>query len=118
MHPLHEDKMTGVAYMVERLSQHEQRGGAHVSQARQAVARRIGIPPGTVENIQRNRLKFVERVEAKVRAAFIRLLEHEIAKATHELAIARAASDRVDTPAVFAADAALAQARKLLEGVK
>jgi hypothetical protein len=118
MHPLHEDKMTSVAYMVERLSHHEAQRGGPVPQVREAVARRIGIPPGTVENIQRNRLKFVGRVETKVRAAFIRLLEQEIAKATHELAIARATSDRGDTPAVFAADAALSQAKQILAGVK
>lgn len=110
--------MTGVAYMVERLTRHEAQAGARGPQIRNAVARRIGVPPGTVENIRRNRLKFVERVEEKVRAAFIRLLEHEISKATHELAIARAASDRVDTPAVFAAEAALLQARQILQGVR
>lgn len=110
--------MTGVAYMVERLTRHEAQAGARGPQIRNAVARRIGVTPGTVGNIQRNRLKFVERVEAKVRAAFVRLLEQEISKATHELAIARAASDRVDTPAVFAAEAALLQARQILQGVR
>lgn len=106
MHPrfLDSSPMSEVAYMVDRLARSED---GTVADVRRLLARRIGIAPGTIENIQRGRLKFIERVEWKVRAAFIRLLEREIAKATHELEIARIASDRVDTAAVVAAEASL-----------
>ena len=81
------------------------------SPRRRSPARKLpGLRP------RRFHFVFGGRVEAKVRAAFVRLLEQEISKATHELAIARAASDRVDTPAVFAAEAALLQARQILQG--
>lgn len=110
--------MTSVAYMVDRLAHDEARTASSTSHVRAAVARRIGVPVGTVENIQRNRFKFVERVEAKVRAAFIRLLESEIAKATHELQIARLASDRMDSTAVIAAETALAEAKKIIASAR
>ena len=113
MHPSSEDIVTGVAYMVSRLVAAET-GPNGIR--RQAVARKARTSPGTIENIQRGRLKFFERVEANIRAAFVRLLETEIAKATHELEIARLTSDRVDTPAMFEAEAALRRAKELIEG--
>lgn len=120
MHPQPEDKMTGVAYMVERLARDEASRVSAAAAVRASVARRCGLPVGTIENIQRSRLKFVSRVEGNIRAAFVRLLQSEIAKATHELEIARLTSDRVDTAAMFAAEAdlaaALARAKEVLNG--
>lgn len=104
MHPSSEDIVTGVAYMVSRLVAAE--SGPSINR-RQAVARKARTTPGTIENIQRGRLKFLERVEANIRAAFIRLLESEITKATHELQVARLCADRVDCGEVRAAEASL-----------
>ncbi len=115
MKPRGTDKMTSVAFMVGRMFDKERLEAPDLATARQIVARKIGVPPGTVQNIQRDRIKFVERIEAKVRAAFMRMLEQEIAKATHELEIARRVSDRMDTAAIFAADAAVQDAKKLIE---
>lgn len=101
--------------MADRLIESEARTtGARRSLARRAVASRIGVSAGTLENLDRQRLKFVERVEAKVRGAFIGLLEYEIAKATHELNLARLLAHRGDTAAILAAEAALTAARELL----
>jgi hypothetical protein len=56
--------------------------------ARQNVARAIGVPPGTIENIQRNRLKTIAGwVLSSLRARVIRELEVEIARLQHELAV-------------------------------
>ncbi len=99
--------MTSVAYMVGRLFAAESGGTA---ERRVAVARKARTAPGTIQNIQRGRLKVVERWEANIRAAFIRLLEAEIAKSQHELAVARLAADRVDSPAVVAAETDLERA--------
>lgn len=107
MHPQGKDIMTSVVYMVERLAHAERRFNATSGDVRNAIARRVGLASGTIENIQRGRLKFVERVETKIRAAFIRLLEDEIKKATHELQVARLCADRVDCDEVRAAEAAL-----------
>lgn len=112
------DIVSSVAYMVERMFDRERVKTPDLETARQIVARNVGVPRGTIENIQRDRIKFVERIEAKVRAAFMRMLEQEIAKATHELEIARLASDRMDTAAIFAADAAVQDAKKLIERLK
>lgn len=92
--------------MVGRLFAAESGGTAA---RRQAVARKARTAPGTIQNIQRGRLKVVERWEANIRAAFIRLLESEIAKAQHELTVARLAADRVDSPAVVEAETDLAR---------
>ena len=62
MHPSSEDIVTGVAYMVSRLVAAET-GPNGIR--RQAVARKARTSPGTIENIQRGRLKFFERVEAR-----------------------------------------------------
>lgn len=108
--------MTGVAYMVEKIAS-VKRGRDMRETWRNAVAY-IGIAPGTVENIQRERIKFVDRFENKIRAAFIRLLEDEIKKATHELEMARLCASRVDCDEVRAAEAALGrtieQAREVI----
>lgn len=108
--------MTGVAYMVEKIAS-VKRGRDMRETWRNAVAY-IGIAPGTVENIQRERIKFVDRFENKIRAAFIRLLEDEIKKATHELEMARLCASRVDCDEVRAAEVALGktieQAREVI----
>lgn len=101
MHPPCEDKVTSVAYMVGRLFAAE---SGDTAARRQAVARKARTAPGTIQNIQRGRLKVVERWEANIRAALIRLLENEIAKAQHELTVARLSADRMDSPAVVAAE--------------
>jgi len=118
MKPRGNDKMTSVAFMVGRMFDRERLSSPDLQTARESVARKIGVPPGTIQNIQRDRIKFVERIEAKVRAAFMRMLEQEISKATHELEIAGRASDRADTAAIFAADAAVQNAKKMIEGLK
>ena len=110
MHPSDRDdsSVPTVFEMVDRLIDDEVRTrGVPRRLARRPVAHRIGLSPGTIENIQRDRLKFVERVESKIRAAFIRLLESEIAKATHELEISRRIADRSDAPSVIKARADL-----------
>lgn len=57
MHPRFRDNssVSSVDYMLDRLSAAE-RGSK--PQVRRAVARRIGIAPGTVENLRRGRIKF------------------------------------------------------------
>ena len=118
MKPRGTNIMTSVSFMVGRMFDKERLEAPNLETARHTVARKIGVPPGTIQNIQRDRLKFVDRIEAKVRAAFMRMLDQEISKATHELEIARRASDRMDTAAIFAADAAVQNARKMIEGLK
>ena len=108
--------MTGVAYMVEKIASVKR--GRDMRETWRNAAAYIGIAPGTVENIQRERIKFVDRFENKIRAAFIRLLEDEIKKATHELEMGRLCASRVDCDEVRAAEVALGktieQAREVI----
>jgi phage portal protein BeeE len=56
--------------------------------ARRNVARAIGTSPGTIENLQRNRLKRIAGwLRDALRARVIRELEAEIARLQHELAV-------------------------------
>lgn len=62
------------------------RASVPLSMARKRVASRIGILPGTLENLSRDRLKGVrEWVYARLHTALVAELKREIAAHTHEL---------------------------------
>lgn len=63
--------MTAVAYMVDKIVRGKR--GRDMRETWRNAAAYIGIAPGTVENIQRERIKFVDRFENKVRAAEVAL---------------------------------------------
>lgn len=69
------------------VSQEARRTGDRI-RARKNVARALGTSPGTIENLQRSRLKNVAGwLRDALRARVIRELESEIARLQHELAI-------------------------------
>ena len=101
--------------IVTRLERAAMRDGAKLAQARESVARKVGVSPGTLESIQRGRIKrLAHDLFQKLNAALERQLEREIEAAQHELSILRAAGARVDAAAVAEADEALARARKII----
>lgn len=56
--------------------------------ARRNVARALGVAPGTIENLQRGRLKRVAGwLRDALRARVIRELEAELVRLNHELAV-------------------------------
>lgn len=56
--------------------------------ARRNVARAIGVPPGTIENLQRGRLKRIAGwLRDALRARVIRELEAELVRLQHEIAV-------------------------------
>jgi hypothetical protein len=56
------------------------------ARARESVARSIGTLPGTIENLQRGRIKRISGwLRDALRARVIRALESEIARLKHEL---------------------------------
>lgn len=58
------------------------------ARARRNVARALGVAPGTIENLQRNRLKRISGwLRDALRARVIRELEAEIVRLQHELAV-------------------------------
>ena len=110
--------MTGVAYMVGRVVRRVRPDARDLREAWAMAARFIGLPPGTVENIERGRLKHEDRHLGKATAAFIKLLEREILDAQAELAAARLTADRVDAAEVVEArvslEARIAEAQALI----
>lgn len=89
--------MTAVAYVdrargwAKRLEDAEAaRSGMPLVDARKAVARRLSMAPGTLENLRKGRLKAVAaHWYDTLRQGVIRELETELRYVQHEIAIAR-----------------------------
>lgn len=89
--------MTATAYLdraknwTRTLEDHEAlRSGVKVKEARTIVARKVGIAPGTLENLRNGRVKAIAaHIYDRLRAAVIGDLETELRRLTHELQILR-----------------------------
>lgn len=92
-----DDKMTTVAFentareWARALETREAgRSGIPVRMARKTIARKIGVAPGTLENLANGRMK---RLSAwcfeRLRGAVVAELQQEIGRCQHELEIAR-----------------------------
>jgi transcriptional regulator with XRE-family HTH domain len=83
--------------------------------ATRAVARRIGLAPGSLSNVARGRAKRLTlAITDAIRAAMIRELEREIEGLTHELHLARASGADPRSLQVAEVESLLAAARALL----
>lgn len=102
--------------MASRLVLRErQRPHLDTSNAIRAVARKLGLSPGTLENIVRGRAKRITlTVAAAVHRVFVRELKHEIARLTHELELARESGLDPRSLQVGEIEAHLAAAHRLL----
>jgi len=84
--------------------------------ARKHLARKVGIPPGTLENIRRGRLKGIRRgVAERLHDFMIRHLETEINKLANELELLIQSRKNNCATEIVAAQAAIAEARRLLD---
>lgn len=78
------------------------RSGRSSNAARQRVASKVGVAPGTLENLRRGRLKDITaHLYAKLHASVIAELEAELRHVEQELEIARAAGLDVAAGATF-----------------
>lgn len=96
------------------------RTGLGRAEARTKLARDIGVPPSTLENMLRNppRLKGLKGfVAEKIAAAHIRGLEADIEQLQHELDLIRQTIADPRDPEFLAASTALAKARELVAEV-
>lgn len=85
--------------------------------ARTAVARRVGVAAGTLESIRRGRLKGVRTwIADRIKMAFVRELEAEIAALSHELDLLRQGGVDPRSDQIGEVEAHLAAARRLLRG--
>jgi hypothetical protein len=107
--------MSSVAATADRLVRQEMLDrGVKIAEARRIVAREAGIAPGTFESLKRDRIKYVDRIAAKINAVLIRRIERKIAELEAELAVARLAAARPDDADILGAQAAVEEARRLL----
>lgn len=105
--------------LAEGLELREQRrNGGSRQQARERVARRVGIAPGTLYNLARDRLKKLDAdLRHQLAAYAIRDLQHEIASLTSQLESARSLGRSEDPRLVRAIEETLSSAQKLHEAM-
>lgn len=93
------------------------RTGLNKPQAREALARSLTIGYWSLVNVIRGRVKGLRgEVRDKIKAGIVRNLESEITRLENELAVVRRCNSGLDEANIIAAQAAIGQARKFLEG--
>jgi hypothetical protein len=108
-------RVSSVAGVVDRMVRQEMLDrGIKRPDAERVIARETGLSPGTLENLRRERLKNLGWISTSINAALIKRTERKIAQLEHELALARQIADRPDSNDIFAAQAALDTARRLI----
>ena len=96
--------------------QEARRLGIPVTSARSRVANRIGVAPGTLENLRRLRTKIVPNwLMNRIRAEFIAVLQSEIQRLSHEIDIARQTGADHRDDLLASAETQLAAAREVFE---
>lgn len=82
------------------------------------LAERIGIAPGTAENVRKRRSKGVRQwVAERIDAAFIRSLQEEIVRLTYELENALQSGARAGGDEVIEIETAMAKMAQILRRV-
>ena len=102
--------------LVEQCERREQtRSGITRSQARERLARKAGVSPGTLYNLARDRLKRLDFVvRDRLTAYAVRDLQASIERLTHELEMARQMGAHPTSPRVGEIEKHLTAARALL----
>lgn len=91
--------------------------GLPVARARGSVARKLGISPGTLENIRRFRAKTIPNwLMARIRAEFVSVLQTEIRTLEHEIHLARQTGMDPRENDLAKAEAQLVAAKEILNG--
>ena len=93
--------------------------GLPLPMACRSVARRMGLPLTSIDNIRRKRVKSVSaRVMDRIRGAVINKINQQIAVLDHELAGAKATADHPSDPEILEAAAVVEPAKRLMRGQK
>ena len=109
------DGVTMMAASVARRLIAEERlvRGVKRPEARAIIAREAGLAPGSLENLERGRLKYVDRIAPSLHALLVRKIKQRISSLQHELFLAEQAG-RVAPVDLERAEAALDEAQKAL----
>lgn len=126
MSPREMDKMTAASFdglarkWASDLEDREARRSAlPVHEARPALARRLGIPAGTLEGLRRDRVKGVRAwVYERLREAVISEIRQEIKRSEHELSIAVQAGLDPRSSEMAALKDAVCRAQEMIGGTK
>ena len=99
------------------IEDHEARRlGVPVTSARSRVANRIGVAPGTLENLRRLRTKIVPNwLMNRIREEFIPVLQSEIQRLEHEVHVARQVGSYHRDDLLASAQTQLAAARQIID---
>ncbi len=99
---------------LERREQH--RSGVRLMEARKRVAHRLGVAPGTLENIRRGRTKGVRAwIAERILNALMRELETEMRRLSHELSRLKKCDLDAREDEVSQVEALLEATREILE---
>lgn len=94
-------------------------GGHDRLSARKRMARTLGIGPGTIENLFRDRVKTISAdLAAKIRRRWIDTIEAEIARLENEREMARKINLELAQDEIAKVESLLAQARVLVGSAK
>jgi len=111
-----EPKMTCAISLAQTLERKERARGLSVPEARRALARKIKVGVGTIENLVRGRVKRADAaIRDRLEAWMVRELESEILRLTHDLEMARRSGFHLASVEVGEIEAHLAQASALLK---
>lgn len=96
-----------------------ERTGLALPEARKAVARRLGVPAGTLSSLRRGRIKGVRSwVEDRLRDGLIAALEAEMRKTANELENLRRRDPRVAAVEIDAIAAVLRATQARIDDLK
>lgn len=110
-----EPDMNCAVSLAQNLERRERARGFTVPVARRAIARKIKTSVGTIENLVRGRIKRVDAaVRDRLQALLVSELEQEIARLTHELAIARQTGLHPASDEISEVETLLARATQIL----
>lgn len=111
-----EDEMTSAVAIVRNLERRERSRVSSLRIARQRLAEKLRVGYGSLENLIRGRVKRLDAaIRDRLHALLIRELEAEIARLSHELAVARQSGASLGGDQVGAIEAHISAARSLLE---
>lgn len=89
--------------------------GAPLKDVRQAVAREVGVSPGTMENLRNGRLKGIAvHIYDRLQAAMVRRLETQLRRIEHEIHLLKAQGAHPGSGAMAAALADRVAVRRAL----
>ena len=113
------DENDARSWVLEAVQRERVRSGYTLRIARASLAAKLGVAPGTIENIWRDRLKKLGAdLRDKITHHRIKSLEADLADLANELAFARARGTLATSAQIDDAYAALETTRALIESLR